>query len=262
MTNYDTIAQLYDAEHRDLNADIGLYAELARRTGGPILEAMCGSGRVLLPLAQAGFKMTGVDSSTDMLALARQRIKALNMSRRIQLVQSDICDSLPTGPFALAIVALNSFMHLSETQQQLQALVNLRAAIKPDGLLVLDLLNPNPHSILQANGQLILDKAVALDDGSIAHKFVSQQADPAQQHMHTTIMYDVLNAAGELRRYQMSTSMRWLYRFELEHLLARTGFMIEQLYGSYSLDEYSAESEQLIVIARSAPPIHYSAFTI
>lgn len=247
---YDPIAQLYNAEHRDFADDIALYTELARRTGGPILEAMCGSGRVLLPLAQVGLKITGVDSSSEMLALARQQLKAHGMSRRVQLVQSDICDGLPTGPYALAIVALNSFMHLNETSQQLQALLHLHTALRPEGVLVLDILNPNLQQILQANNQLVLDKAITLDDGSIAHKFVAQQADPIQQHMYTTIMYDVLSTTGELRRYSMSTAMRWLYRFELEHLLARSGFQLEQLYGSYDLDEYSAESEQMIVVAR------------
>ena len=81
---------------------------------------------------------------------------------------------------------------------------SLHSALRPEGLLVLDILNPNPQYILQANNQLVLDKAIALDDGSIAHKFVAQQADPSQQCMYTTIMYDVLSIAGELRRYSMS----------------------------------------------------------
>lgn len=250
MTLYDPIAQLYDAEHRDYDADFGLYTELARRTGGPVLEAMCGSGRVLVALAEAGFSVTGVDISAEMLAIAQQRVQAMKLTRRVQLIQADICNSLPQGPFALAIVALNSFMHLHETEQQLGALRHVRSALKDDGLLVLDVLNPNLQVILQANNQLVLDKTIELEDGGLVYKFVAQQSDPSLQLLHTTVLYDVVQANGELRRYSISTAMRWLYRFELEHLLARTGFVLEQMYGSYDLDEYSAESEQMIAVAR------------
>jgi hypothetical protein len=46
MTSYDPIARFYDADHGEFDLDLEFYLELARRTGGPILEAMCGSGRL------------------------------------------------------------------------------------------------------------------------------------------------------------------------------------------------------------------------
>jgi hypothetical protein len=44
--------------------------------------------------------------------------------------------------------------------------------------------------------------------------------------------------------------MRWVYRYELEHLLARTGFQLENLYGTYELDPYRSDSDVLLAVAR------------
>ncbi|NTU82301.1 MAG: class I SAM-dependent methyltransferase, partial [Chloroflexales bacterium] len=72
MHTYDPFARYYDADFRDYLEDLPFYHELARRTGGPLLELMCGTGRVLLPLAEAGYSITGVDSSPAMLSIARE----------------------------------------------------------------------------------------------------------------------------------------------------------------------------------------------
>src|SRR5919202_3691329 len=67
-------ARLYDAFPFD--ADLSLYLELASETGGRVLEAACGTGRVLVPLVGAGFSVVGLDVSSEMLAVARQKLAA------------------------------------------------------------------------------------------------------------------------------------------------------------------------------------------
>ena len=57
---YDQIAHYYDLTHADLTEDIDFILDLARQSNGPILELGCGSGRLLLPLARAGFMTVGV----------------------------------------------------------------------------------------------------------------------------------------------------------------------------------------------------------
>ena len=79
---------------------------------------------------------------------------------------------------------------------------------------------------------------------------MAQQADLAEQTSYVTFIYDEIDAEGRVRRSTLPFSMRWLYRYELEHLLARAGFALDGLYGSYELDDYSAESELLLAVAR------------
>jgi hypothetical protein len=74
----------------------------------------------------------------------------------------------------------------------------------------------------------------------------------AAQTSHVTFIYDEIDAEGQVRRSALPFTMRWLYRYELEHLLARAGFALDGIYGSYELDDYSAESELLLVVARKS----------
>jgi SAM-dependent methyltransferase len=250
MSQFDAFARYYVADYGAVDDDLPFYRQLAQRTGGPVLELMCGSGRLLLPLARAGLQLAGVDVSAAMLGLARERLAAANLSERVQLLQADIRERAPGGPFGLAIVALNSFMHLADAGEQLAALEHIHAALRPGGLLAIDLFNPDLRSLAEQRGALALDKSFALADGTRVQKFVAQHTDVATQTSHVTFIYDEIDAEGLVRRATLPFTMRWLYRYELEHLLARAGFVLEALYGSYELDEYSSESELLLAVAR------------
>jgi SAM-dependent methyltransferase len=252
MSQFDAFARFYDADYGAIDDDLAFYQELARRAGGPILEVMCGSGRLLAPLARAGFNLAGVDISEAMLALARERLAAEGLLERVELLVADIRERAPRGPFALAIVALNSFMHLLDAGEQLAALARVHAVLRPGGLLAIDLFNPDTRALAEQNGALVLDKRFVLADGTPVQKFVAQHAGMAEQVSHVTFMYDELGADGQVRRSILPFDMRWLYRYELEHLLARAGFALEALYGSYELDEYSASGELMLAVARKA----------
>ena len=76
MTDYDIYARFYDLDHGDLDADLFMIQQLAARSGSPILELACGTGRVLLPLARQGYQVTGVDLSAAMLDVARRKAAA------------------------------------------------------------------------------------------------------------------------------------------------------------------------------------------
>lgn len=250
MSEFDRFARYYDADYSDVTDDIAFYLELARRCDDPIIELMCGSGRLLLPLARAGHRLTGVDISPTMLALAQAKLADASLSERVTLVEGDICASAPAGAFGLAIVGLNSFMHLTTTADQRAALGHIHMALATGGLLVLDLFNPDLRTLADAAGQLVLEKRFLLNDGTTVHKFVTQQTDTAAQLSQITFIYDELDADGRVRRSTLPFTMRWLYRYELEHLLVRTGFELTALYGSYELDAYSSDSELMLAVAR------------
>src|SRR5689334_16244448 len=113
MTNFDAFARYYDADYGAFANDVLFYRELARRSAGTILEVMCGSGRLLAPLALAGHRLTGLDVAPAMLVRARDRLATAGVLGQVELAEGDIRAAAPAGPFALAFVALNSFMHLA-----------------------------------------------------------------------------------------------------------------------------------------------------
>lgn len=249
MQTYDPFARYYDADFRDYLEDLPFYRELARRTGGPIIELMCGTGRVLLPLVEAGHSLTGVDSSPAMLAIARARLAEPSLAARATLIEGDVRSyPLPSEQFALAFVAVNSFMHLETVRDQLACLSNVRRALTSRGMLVIDLFNPDPLAITREDNRLLLDREYDLD-GRHVQKFVAIESDAADQLSHVTYLYDETDHDGRLTRSTMRFSMRWFYRYEIEHLLARAGFSVRNIYGSYELDPYLSLSPRLIVVA-------------
>lgn len=247
MNTYDPFARYYDADFRDYTEDIPFFREMARRAGGPILELMCGTGRVLLPLAEVGHPITGVDISPAMLAIARHNLAEAGLAANI--IQGDVRDvDLPARTFDLAFVAVNSFMHLESVRDQLAALGTARKALARRGTLVIDLFNPDPVEIAREDNRLVLDRSYQLD-GRHVQKFVAIDSDAASQTSHVTYLYDETDEAGQVTRRTMRFVMRWFYRYEIEHLLARAGFSLRAVYGSYDLDEYLTSSPRMIVVA-------------
>ena len=245
---FDAFARFYHADYGDFRADLPFYRALARRATGRIIELMCGSGRLLLPLAHEGFAVSGIDISPALIEQARQTLEQAGYAERVALYTGDVRAPIPGGPYDLAFVALNSFMHLINVEDQIATLIQAHAALAPGGLLALDLFNPDPHELLQQHSQIVLDKTFALADGTAVQKYVAQSVDMAAQVIAVTFLYDEI-AGGSVRRTTLPFQMRWLYRFELEHLLARCGFALEAVFGSYDLDEYEASSPFMLAVA-------------
>jgi ubiquinone/menaquinone biosynthesis C-methylase UbiE len=240
--------------------DFAFYREMAERSGAPILDAMCGTGRVLLPLAEAGHTLTGLDISGPMLDVAREKLIAAGLDARVTLQQGDIRSAeLPAEHFMLAFVAVNSFMHLERVRDQLAALVTLRRALVRGGVLLLDLFSPDSQRLAQEDNRVEFERAFTMA-GQQVHKFVASESDMAAQTSHLTYFYDTLDEAGRITRRTVQFALRWFYRYELEHLLARAGFRLVSVYGSYDLEEYGAGSERLIVLATPRRDAEDTAF--
>ena len=89
--DFDRVARFYDLETEGLNEDIPFYLEYAQK-GGTALELACGTGRVLIPLAEAGINAIGLDISGEMLKVAKAKSEALpeKVRDRVELLQGDM----------------------------------------------------------------------------------------------------------------------------------------------------------------------------
>src|SRR5438093_4178608 len=96
----ELLACLYDWEHDAFQEDVDMYASFARRSGGPVLELACGSGRVLDGVSAQGLEVVGLDRSPAMLRRAERRLAR----RGPRLVEGDLADELPDGQFPLVIL--------------------------------------------------------------------------------------------------------------------------------------------------------------
>jgi ubiquinone/menaquinone biosynthesis C-methylase UbiE len=251
-------APFYDLEYGDYAADLEFYGAYATWAapdsveGARVLDLACGTGRVTLALAAGGHHVTGVDAAPAMLALARTKAAALAEGGAVRLVEADL-RALPgpavLGRFDLALCAINSFTHMTTVADQLACLRGARALLEPAGLLILDLSPIPPGGPIPVNGELLQQGLWARPDGSTVAKMVTGTWDPATQIQEVTWIYDVTGPDGVLRRTLLPQPFRYLYRYEAEHLLARAGLTLTQVYGDYDLSAYHADSERLILVA-------------
>jgi SAM-dependent methyltransferase len=248
---FDIYARFYDPDLGDLDDDIRMYEQFAARCGSPILEMGCGTGRVLLPLARQGYRITGVDASAEMLERARVKIASEALSDCVTLVQQEMRELELEERFNMAFAALNSFAHLHTTDDQLAALAQIRQHLNPGGLVILDMFNPDLGRLLDARGQLALAKVMTgHDTGHRVMRFYSDEVDLERQLIQTTYIIDELDAEGRVQRTLFPFSLRYVFRYELELLLRHAAFVVEAIYGSYDLDPFSGDSEKLIAVAR------------
>lgn len=241
------LARLYDWEHDSFTADLDLYVALAQRTGGPVLELTCGTGRLLEALARRGFHVVGFDSSPDMLERARARLDGLGA--RATLSQADLRDPLPVGPFQMVVLTLNALGFLEETPAQIDLLARIRERMAEDGVLVLDLVHAAPLWD-QPQGVSVLQRSGA--DGEIGArvtKWIVQRVFPARQQIRLDCFYDLVWSDGSFTRLDESVSLRYFSRYEIELLLTAAGLRVENIYGDYDLQSFSDESPRMIVFA-------------
>lgn len=242
-----TLAMFYDLEYT-FQDDIPLFLGLAERTGGPILELGAGTGRVAVPLARAGFSVVGLERSPAMLEVARRKLRG-RAGRRVTLTQGDMRSFDLPSRFPLAVIPDNTFAWLLAKGDQRSALECIHAHLQPGGLLAIVLQNPY-HLVLEPPaGEVLLVWAGRPEDGQTVKKFWSARAGLAEQLLDIHIWYDVAGRDGSVIRHPVDMTLRWFYRPELELLLESCGFVLENLYGSYDLDPYDADSPLLIAIA-------------
>ncbi len=251
MSDYDEIAAFYDIEHAHFDEDIDMYLNYAGLSAGTILELACGSGRLLLPLAEAGYEMTGVDSSAQMLGLAEQRLQQAGMMSHCTLVQQDMCDLRLKQQFHMAFVALGSFAHLVTRKQQQQALRGIRDALVKGGQFILDISNADARYMENLSGQVLHQGTWQREDGAFVSHFVSPASSNRQHLLELTHFYDVHEQGGVMRRTISKTQLYLFERGEMELLLEQAGFAVKEVYGDFHLGSFEMNSPRMIFLTEA-----------
>lgn len=252
-TFFDDLARFYDLDHALVHADVEMYRQFAAQFGPPILELGCGTGRVALPLARDGHEVAAVDISPAMLAVLRAKLaqEPPDVAARVQVIQADLRRLALGREFALALCPLNTFMHMTTQADQLAALGSAYRHLAPGGRLIVDVASPLAMLMIPAGEALSLQSELRDEvSGRTVQKFTSVRFDQARQMQYITLMYDEVQADGVVRRATLRTELRYVFRFEMQLLLERVGFTVEDVYGSPDLEPYEGPSESMIFVAR------------
>lgn len=253
--SYDPVA--YDAAAQGIPGDIDFFLELARdahAAGHPVLELACGTGRVAIPIAQEGVRVVGLDVSPAMLARAREKGAELE---NVRWVEGDMRDFALPERFGLIFIPFRSFQHLLTVADQLACLGCCRRHLVPGGRLAINVFNPDIVRIAQwmtvRKGGLERrgDMYARPREGGSAVGWESCAYRPATQQFDVTFIDEELDGRGAvISRVYRDLKLRYTFRFEMEHLLARAGFEIEALYGDFFGSPFQDLSPEMVWVAR------------
>ncbi len=256
---YDSfVAEFYDHivpywERQDIN----FYVDLAREAEGPILEIGCGTGRVLIPTAQARRNILGFDASELMLSACRRRltIEPDDVQRKVLgLHHGDVRDFELHLKFNLITMPFRTFQHLITVEDQLASLANIHHHLQPDGYLAFDIMNPSLEHLIydQYLNEFNEEPEMSMPDGrKVRRRFRINQRNLAEQFIDAEIIYYVTHHEGHVERLVHSFPFRYIFRFEAEQLLARCGFSIHAIYSDFDKSPFGSKYPgELIIVAR------------
>ena len=224
-----------------------IYLDAALRSGGPVLELGCGTGRMLVPMAERGLSVTGIDQSAEMLATARQRLLSIGVSA--SLVEGDMSRFTFPESFAFIFCAINSLLHLLTTDDLRSCFASVRRALRPDGCFMFDIVNFQPAYLALAPGER---HKVGEYESDLHGRYIIEETlryDAATQVVHKTFFYSA-DGAPDFRLVHFP--LRVLFPQELEALLALEGLQLETRLGDRSGAPFHSASPSQLCIVRHA----------
>ncbi len=211
-------------------------AGLAGLDKGRVLDLCCGPGRVAIPLARKGFRVTGVDRSPFLLDKARQAAQAQGVD--VEWVQEDMRSFTRPESFSLALNLFTSFGYFTDPNDDIQVLANLCACLVPGGTLVMELMCKER---LARIWQPTISETFG--DGSLLVHRVSIQESWKRVHAEWVLVRD-----GRAETFTFEHS---LYSGrELEDRLLQVGFTDIALFGDLDAKEFGVDAERLVIVAR------------
>jgi SAM-dependent methyltransferase len=238
--------EVYDLYYSWLTDDIPYYVARAKEAQGAVLEAGCGTGRVLLPTLQAGVDIDGFDIHPGMIEVLKGKAAALGLKPRVLV--ADMRDFTMPRRYGLITIPFRAFMHVLTTDDQIAALRCLREHLEGGGALILNLFYPSFEKMLTPDGEQVLEREFPHPEtGLSVAMYTRRTTDRVNQLLR--IEREVVES--DARGYATIThrdafSMRWTWRHEMELLLRAAGFSRWAVQGGFDGRPLEKDTDELV----------------
>jgi SAM-dependent methyltransferase len=217
--------------------DVPYFIQHLSKINGRILEAMVGTGRLLIPLIDAGLNVEGIDTSPDMLNACKHNCAARNLNPILH--EGSIENLDVSGKFSAIVVALGSFMLLGSRKAAISALQAFAKHLEPNGRIFIDL--ALPVGSFKTESILTQRDPVQCLDGSIIVMQTSSRIDWMEQIEHTLIRYEKWKSGKSIDTELQHLSLHWFGLEEFRMCLREQGYTDITLCANYN-DELAPSS--------------------
>ena len=240
----EAMADVYDdwyADLDDVDAVVATLLDLA--AGGPVLELGVGTGRIAAPLAAAahaagldGCTVTGVDTSPAMLARIADKPGGDLVDARL----GDMVDGMPVGPFALVVVAYNTFFALHGSARQAAAFRAVAGVLAPGGRFVLEAFVPSTDGPASE----VAVRSIAADRVVLS----VSRSDPSGQRAEGQFVELTESGGVRLRPW----SIHWATPAQLDTMAEQAGLVLDQRWGAMDRSPFDDTSTRHVSVYRRA----------
>jgi len=242
----------YDHVATGVDGDVAFYVEEARSAGSPVLELGCGTGRILIPIAEAGVEVVGLDAARDMLAIAHQKLdrQTPDVRKRVQLVEGDMRHFAMDRRFSLVTIPYRAFLHNLTVEDQLQTLRRVREHLSDNGRLVFNVFDPKAQNLAAGKWWMPAHRRRQFAHPRTGNWVTIKEEftyDLEEQIVEGAFVFDEIDTAtGQIvETIRSPLTLRYVFRYEMEHLLALCGFQIDALFGDFKRGPFRAGGEQI-----------------
>jgi SAM-dependent methyltransferase len=238
--------EVYDLTYSWHTDDIPFYVARAKEARGAVLEAGCGTGRVLLPTLQAGVDIDGFDLHPGMIEMLRRKAAALALTPNVSV--ADMRDFTMPRRYALITIPFRAFQHVLTTRDQVAALRCMREHLESGGALVFNVFFPSFDKMVQPDGEQVLEREFTNPaTGLPVAMYTTRQTDRVNQILRVereVVESDARGYAGKAHRDRFS--MRWTWKPEMELLLGAAGFSRWEVLGGYDGRPLENDTDEMV----------------
>jgi SAM-dependent methyltransferase len=238
-------AGFYDLIYHQIRdgVDNTFYLDKIKNTSGKVLEVGTGTGRLLIEALEKGADIYGIDISPSMLNYLKAKL-SIEQQKRISL--QNIIDFTSDNKYDLIVAPFRVFMHLTEKVDQLDALNNVYYHLNPGGQFIFDVFVPDLRPLI--NGlENVTDFEGEYEPGKRVKRIVSTKPDLLNQIININFRFE-WNDGNSNYCKEWKSSLRYFFRFELEHLVERSKFKKYRIAGDFNGNELDDDSKEFILI--------------
>lgn len=238
---------LYHAHHSLHMQDLGFWLHLARQQGGPVLELGCGTGRILVPLAQKGYGTYGLDRDAAMLAYLRAHTPP-EVGTSIRIWQAHMARFHLSKSFPLILLPCNTLSTLS-VQERNATFTHVYRHLAPGGVFAASIPNPRMLARMPASSGEELEEIIASPQGS-GQVRISSAWRRTRSVFTLTWIYELQADTGRSERLETTVSHRLTSPYQYLKALASAGLTVTDTFGDFDRSPYTLESANWIVVAQ------------
>ncbi len=243
--DYSPVAEYYD-EYVCSTIDIPFFLEECGRVDGEVLELMAGTGRVSLPLARAGVKLTCVDSSAEMVALLRRKFVTLQHTPATYVMDVRALDL--GRSFDLAILPFHAFAELVGEEDRSAFLAGVHRHLQRGGKFICTMHNPRVRMNTVDGAMRIVGRYEMREKDASLLVWLTERVAGSTGVINAVQIFEEYDQENVLRvRKFMPMQYSFISDEEAGSLFTRAGFAIEAVYGDYSRAAFAAESSPFMI---------------